>query len=362
MSRTAGLAHQLTVIPLSKNKKASNIILHFVVWGILFGFPVLFSFGEPPPSSVYLRTMLPLFFSVALFYLNYFILIDRLLFRNQFALFILINIALVALCLWGQEWIEDLLREHSRGGGGGGGHRRGFLFFKSYALFRTALSFLLTVMLSVMVRGLQRWRRMETERKAMETEQLKSTLSHLQYQIQPHFFFNSLNNIYSLVDSSPEKAKESIHGLSKLMRYLLYDAKVEHVALSNEITFLKNYIQLMRLRLTDKVNVQDDLPEQPPNVEIAPLLFIPLVENAFKHGVSASQPSTIIIKMRIENKQLLLEVENTNFPKTDTDKGGSGIGLENLKRRLELLYPNQYEFTQEVINGIFRSNLKIVIG
>lgn len=216
-------------------------------------------------------------------------------------------------------------------------------------------------MVSVTIRGLQQWRQMENTRRTMETEQLKSTLSHLQYQIQPHFFFNSLNNIYSLIEISPEKAKESVHGLSKLMRYLLYEAKVEQVVLADEIAFLNNYIQLMRLRLTGKVTVQTEFPTQIPNLRVAPLLFIPLVENAFKHGVSAHQPSFISIKMQVQNRQLLFTVTNTNFPKTEQDKGGSGIGLENLKQRLELLYPGKYELIQKVENDVFLSELRIDI-
>lgn len=336
-----------------------------MVWGILFGFPILFTPGGTPLSSVYIRTILPLLFTAFIFYINYFLLIDRFLFKNQVALFIIINLALIIICTWGLEWIKDLMWEPYRGGGGprrGGGDNRGNNGWRNYLLFRSAFSLALTVGVSVAARIVQRWMRSEAERKSLETEQLKSTLAHLQYQIQPHFFFNSLNNIYSLIDISPEKAKDSVHGLSKLMRYLLYDAKAGRVPLSDEITFLKNYIQLMRLRLTDKVEVQFDLPEQSPWVEIAPLLFIPLVENAFKHGVSASQASFIFIKMRIEENQIVFWVENTNFPKNESDQGGSGIGIENLKQRLELLYPNRYEFKQAVQDGVFRSDLKIVIG
>lgn len=345
-----------------KNNSVSNIALHLLVWGILFGFPILFTPGGTPLSSVYFRTILPLLFTALIFYVNYFFLIDRILFKNQIVLFIILNLALILICTWGQDWIRDLIWEPFRGNGGGGPRRGGnnnFNGFHNYLLFRSAFSYSLTAGVSVAARIVQRWMRSEAERKTMETEQLKSTLSHLQYQIQPHFFFNSLNNIYSLIDIAPEKAKESVHKLSKLMRYLLYDAKAEQVPLSDEITFLKNYIQLMRLRLTDKVDVQYDLPEQPPWVEIAPLLFIPLVENAFKHGVSASQPSFIFVKMRIETNRILFWVENTNFPKDDSDKGGSGIGIENLKKRLALLYPNRYTFKQAVQDGVFRSDLVI---
>ena len=273
-----------------------------MVWGILFGFPILFTPGGSPLSSVYIRTILPLLFTAFIFYINYFLLIDRTLFKNQVVLFIILNLVLILICTWGLEGIKDWMWAPHRGGGGGGPKRGDNNGWRNYLLFRSAFSLALTVGVSVAARIVQRWMRLETERKSLETEQLKSTLAHLQYQIQPHFFFNSLNNIYSLIDISPEKAKDS------------------------------------------------------------PLLFIPLVENAFKHGVSASQASFIFIKMRIEENQIIFWVENTNFPKNDSDQGGSGIGIENLKQRLELLYPSRYEFKQAVQDGIFRSDLKIVIG
>ncbi len=337
-----------------KNNILNNIALHVLVWGILFAFPILFSGGELPPVYLYLRTVLPLFFIALMFYFNYFILIDKILFKNQIVLFILTNLALIALCMWSEDGVRDWIPRHNPGrtfrGGGG---------FKSFYHFRTAFSLALTVAVSVAIRMARQWLRAEAERKSMETEQLKSTLSHLQYQIQPHFFFNSLNNIYALVDSAPDKAKDSIHRLSKLMRYTLHDATAEQVALASEINFLKNYIDLMRLRLTDKVDVQYDFPADADHTQLAPLLFIPLVENAFKHGVSANQPSFIFIKMHIDKHRLVFWVENTNFPKDERDKGGSGIGIKNLQKRLSLLYPNRHLFRQTLEDGVFRTELEI---
>ncbi len=342
--------------PLTKYSTKSKAALHLLVWGILFAFPILFSGGDFPPMNIYLRTVLPLLFTVVIFYANYFVLIDKVLFKNQIVPFILLNLALIVACMWGEDIVRDLI---PRSNPASRPFRGGSSNWKSFYHFRAAFSMALTVAVSVAVRITQRWMKSESERKAMETEQLKSTLSHLQYQIQPHFFFNSLNNIYSLVDISPEKAKDAIHRLSKLMRYTLHDATAEQVALSNEITFLKNYIDLMKLRLTDKVDVQYDFPESTDNVQIAPLLFIPIVENGFKHGVSANKPSFISLKMRIEDKRLVFWLENTNFPKDERDKGGSGIGIENLQKRLRLLYPNRHEFRQQVENGVFRTDLII---
>ncbi len=342
---------------LIRNSAVTTAALHLLVWGILFSFPLLFSGSSGlPPTNIYLRAVLPLLFTVLIFYINYGLLVDKILFNRQVVLFIVLNLALIALCIWGEDALRSLIPRPNNSGrpwrGGG---------FKTFYYFRTAFSLSLTVAVSVAIRIARRWSRAEAERKASETEQLKSTLAHLQYQIQPHFFFNSLNNIYSLVDSAPEKAKDSIHRLSKLMRYTLHDANAEQVPLTNEIAFLKNYIDLMRLRLTDRVTVTYDFPDNAHQTLIAPLLFIPLVENAFKHGVSAHHPSFIHMKMKQEAGWLILEVENSNFPKDERDKGGSGIGIDNLKKRLELLYPNQYDLRQEVADGIFRTTLQVEV-
>lgn len=343
-----------------RNSVFTIVALHILVWGILFYFPFFFTIGEAPVLSIYFRSMLPLLFSLLLFYVNYLILIDKILFKNKIAAFIIINLVLIVLCIWGLEIARELIPNPLLPRSNSGRNRPRTFDYRAFSLFRTGFSFLLTIGVSVGIKATQNWLRLERERKVMETEQLKSTLTHLQYQIQPHFFFNSLNNIYSLVDVAPEKAKDSIHRMSKLMRYLLYNVGNERIALNDEILFLKNYIQLMQLRLTDKVDVQFSFPETiQDTVQIAPLLFIPLVENGFKHGVSASHPSFISIKMRIENQQLIFEVENTNFPKDERDKGGSGIGIENLEKRLRLLYPKQHTFEQQIENEVFKSKLVI---
>jgi hypothetical protein len=206
-------------------------------------------------------------------------------------------------------------------------------------------------------------RQHEKMRKETEKENLNTELAFLKYQINPHFMFNTLNNIYSLVELSPVKAQEAIHNLSKLMRYLLYDTAREKVELSQEIYFLKKYIQLMELRQTDKTITDFRFPEiQEEPYYIAPLLFIPLIENAYKHGVSATQTSHISFEMTIKDNQLFFLSENSNFPKSVNDKSGSGIGLENLKKRLELLYPGKYELKNGIRGNIYWSKLRIEIG
>ena len=175
--------------------------------------------------------------------------------------------------------------------------------------------------------------------KRLEKQNLEQQLEYLKYQINPHFFMNTLNNIHALVDIDPEKAKTTILELSKMMRFVLYEGNKQRVPLDREIAFLHNYIKLMKLRYTDKVRITVDTPESVPNSEIPPLLFITFVENAFKHGVSYQQESFIDIKIEV-GSQLSFTCSNSRIPKEE-DKHG-GVGLQNVKQRLDLIYGNSY--------------------
>jgi len=184
----------------------------------------------------------------------------------------------------------------------------------------------------------------EEKMKELERERLSSELQYLRYQINPHFFMNTLNNIHALVDIDSNKAKTSIIELSKLMRYVLYEASNQTISLSREIQFINNYIMLMKLRFTDKVHLDVDVPSQVPEVQIPPLLFISFLENAFKHGVSYQKESRISVQIQLnENKTLTFRCLNTNYGKTDEQH--HGIGLENIRRRLDLLYDSKYTLT-----------------
>ena len=143
------------------------------------------------------------------------------------------------------------------------------------------------------------------------------------------------------------------------MRYLLYDTSVEMIPLSKEIDFMKRYIELMQLRTSNNTSIEANFSPLEKNIDVAPLLFISLVENAFKHGVSASQKSTMRFNLLIERDTIVFTTQNLYIPKDTSDKSGSGIGLENLEKRLALLYPNAYEFKREVIDGVYHTTLKI---
>ena len=186
----------------------------------------------------------------------------------------------------------------------------------------------------------------------LEHDNLEQQLEYLKYQINPHFLMNTLNNIHALVDIDPEQAKVTIVELSKIMRFVLYEGNKQKVALRQELLFLENYIELMKMRFTDHVAINVSLPEMIPDREIPPLLLITFVENAFKHGVSYQQQSFVSIEISIaqgeeESKDgCYLHFKCMNSKKVNTDGTASGaahgVGLQNARRRLDLLYGNSY--------------------
>lgn len=181
----------------------------------------------------------------------------------------------------------------------------------------------------------------EQRLKEMEKEHLQTELDYLKYQINPHFFMNTLNNIHALVDIDPEQAKETVLELSKMMRYVLYESNKRTVSLWEEIDFLQHYIELMKLRYTDRLELIISIhKEELPPAQVPPLLLITFVENAFKHGVSYQEPSFIHVTMDVCDGKLRYLVVNSCHKAPEGEP--HGIGLENVRKRLQLIYDQHY--------------------
>ena len=194
----------------------------------------------------------------------------------------------------------------------------------------------------------------------LEKENLEQQLEYLKYQINPHFFMNTLNNIHALVDIDAEKAKSTILELSKMMRFVLYEGDKKGVPLTREFGFIRNYITLMRLRYTDKVQISIDLPEQSPDLMIPPLMLITFIENAFKHGVSYQHDSFIEVKAEVQGDTLHFSCRNSKAEKPNEEKGG--VGLANVKQRLKLLYDNDYSLKIQDDSDIYSVQLTIPLS
>lgn len=349
-------------------KISLQVFVNIGIWTFVLLFPYLFiDFTKPHPPI--LDNWLEMLLAILFYYLNYFLLIKQYLFRQKYVLFVSINLLAIVLsfvlCLsftnldhGNKMGKPDFDRDH---------HPR----FEETRIKRAPLDLqisrilfpmLMTLGFAIAIKSTLKSKAEETERKKLENEHLKSEITYLKYQIQPHFFFNTLNNIYALIDNHPENAKNVLHRLSKLMRYILYQTNNQNITLTEEITFIENYVELMKIRTTSNVSITFDKPSFIPEIQIPPLLYIPLVENSFKHGVDPIKPSSITLQFLFTADTLTFFIQNSHFPKDNLDKSGSGIGLENLNKRLEILYPDKnYTFEQSIVDQTHISKLSIPI-
>jgi hypothetical protein len=335
------------------SKASLEILVHVFGWLLMLISPLLSMEGSTAPFQDYFEQVkFPLLFAFV-FYTNYLFLIHNLFFRKKFFAFVISNLILYAGCIFVLEASRPAVPRWPR-------------FFRQQEMrqnippqeqakmirlrpspggmyLRFLISFGLTTGLSVAVQVTKQWFRSESMRTDLEREHLKSELANLKNQLNPHFFFNTLNNIYSLIAQNQDKAQSAVLQLSKLMRYLLYESNEQFVPLSKEVQFMHHYIDLMKLRVSGNVSVRYELPKDTGTHRIAPLLFISLIENSFKHGVSMNRPSEIEMSLVVEPaRKVVFTIRNTSFPKDDKDRSGSGIGLENLRKRLALLYPDKH--------------------
>lgn len=198
----------------------------------------------------------------------------------------------------------------------------------------------------------------EQQRAKLEVENAETQLAFLKSQVSPHFFMNTLNNIHSLIDINTEEAKDSIIQLSKLMRHLLYDSENKMISIQKEMEFIKNYVDLMMLRFSKKVDIKLYIPNDLPDKSLPPLLFISYIENAFKHGISYQHASFVKISFFFNNDKLVFETENSNF-KQSKSNNEKGIGIINSKKRLDLLYNDNYSLTISENSEIYKLHLTL---
>lgn len=196
-------------------------------------------------------------------------------------------------------------------------------------------------------------------RRELERLQVNTELSYLKAQINPHFFFNTLNNIYVLIDRNVEAARTAVLKLSSMMRYVLYDNTERNNTVADEIDFIENYIELMKLRLPKRITVKFHKPDYPIDLTIAPLILLPFVENAFKHGIPSNKEAEISISVEVQDQIMHFSVVNPVPSKNGSGQEGPGIGIANTKRRLELLYPETHQFELKQDKNIFKVSLTI---
>ena len=343
----------MTVQPLKS--KLITILAHVLVW-VVFGIAIFFYHplfsGIDIPLHAWITQTVTLVLLVIAFYVNVVILVPRFLLNNRFVSYFAMILVLVAAVMFINRWVEYALDNGPLLPKTG----RALVaeFIKAPARMMadqhrpidrpTIIISALVLVIGTSMTVMQKWQKDKQEREDLEKDKVTSELSFLKAQINPHFFFNTLNNIYALTQINAEEAGKAVHQLSRMMRYLLYETQHGQTMLSQEIAFVKDYISLMQLRLTGAVKLIIDIPPQLVDIPMAPMMLLPFVENAFKHGVSATQQSHIHIFITQRDGVLDLTVKNSvikdNRVSLDTN---SGIGLINTRRRLDLLYPGKYK-------------------
>jgi LytS/YehU family sensor histidine kinase len=204
------------------------------------------------------------------------------------------------------------------------------------------------------------WYQKKEQKKELERQNLQSELKLLKNQVNPHFLFNTLNNIDSLITSNPDKASTMLVGLSGMMRYMIYDTNANISPLSQELLQIRNYIDLQEMQYANPDLVAYSVAGKHEDIEIAPMLFIPFIENAFKHCTEKTTKHAIRFSFRIEEKKIFFESVNIANPSQHIEKDCTrGIGLETVKRRLELLYPDKHKLQIDEKNDLFCVSLSI---
>ncbi|MBR6964515.1 MAG: sensor histidine kinase [Prevotella sp.] len=293
---------------------------------------------------------------LVVYFANFYLLGPYLFFRQRYWQFVVCNLLLILGMNYGFFYGYFLIKERVPAMDG----RAWIGFFSGAFMF-----LLLNIIIAAVAIGIRHFIRIRRIRQQLQDEKAKNTeaeLAWLKNQINPHFLFNTLNNISSLTQIDPDAAQDAIAQLSDLLRYAMYETNKKTVPVQGEVEFMRNYISLMKLRCNDKAVVNALFNIQNPQYPIAPLLFISLVENAFKHGLSSSRPSSVDISLTQKDEQLQFSCDNTNYPKDDADRSGSGIGLENTRRRLELMYHDRYQWQQSLEGDIYHVAVTIKNG
>lgn len=348
-----------------------RVSLHMLVWALLFALP-LYSVKALKLGSNFLL----LYYSYAitnglLFYANYLFLVPKLFFQKRRIKYYLSALALIVCFYYISDFTNSLALEYlEKMKPYGyqkpmpfppGGMRLKIPFVGPHLVGYVSTS-LFIVFLSLGLKVLERQFKIEKMQEEMERAKLNTELTMLKNQISPHFFFNTLNNIYSLIGRNNEDSKNAVIKLSKLMRYVLNESGQDYRPLRDEIEFMNHYIDLMKLRIGAKTRLNVNFPAEYKERMIPHLLFISLIENAFKYGISVQEESYVSISLECRENTILFRCEN-GLPEQSNEPifTSSGIGLENLKKRLSLLYPDRHELEINRTHKKFEVNLTIQV-
>lgn len=308
--------------------------------------------------SVMTRTMLPF---LLLFLINNNILIPRLLLRNKLLLYFL-STACVVIALWIYQYFDFMYTLESMPKGMRPVPHPHFKPLLPLPLFLDFTYALLVVGCNLAVALMFQRYYDKLERESLMKANAENQLAYLKEQINPHFYMNMLNNIHGMIEIDPEKAQAMVIDMSHLMRYMLYESSKPMISLSEEIAFLRNYLNLMRQRFPEKlVSITSRFPSEQEiaGISLPPLLFLVFIENAFKHGISYREPSFVAVDMMVSDGTLQFNCMNSNHSKQSESIEQIGIGLNNIRRRLALIYGKEVTLSLSEHDSTYTVNLTI---
>lgn len=343
---------RMRYLQLMKWVDRRNIVLLHVSFWVIFALFKVFDYANDIPINMAVRLVVcQHIFSLVGAYAHYFLLLPLLFQKRKRVVYALGLILLLALCIIGRGWLESQLIS-------------GIFqttYYDEWTLARvlsmlwTLISFI--VFISLIKFTIDRFV-LESQKKELENEKLNAELNYLKAQINPHFLFNTLHNLNYLSQIKSDQATEVIVKLSNIMRYMIYESNKPSVTLAKEVDYIHDYLDLEAIRLNKAFDLKFDISTVDKQMEIAPLIFIPLVENAFKHGISDQQDENWInISLHSEKGRLEFKVENSLKEKSAGNDEASGFGLKNLKRRLELSYPKRHELNIQEASDKFSVQL-----
>lgn len=338
------------VLPETTMRKRYQIALHVVVW-FAFGAWVLYYINGNRALTTHriMDVLVGLAFWLLIFYVNWSYLIPKYLARNQIMLYIINVLGLLLLYGLAKSPMDYYVFRQF--------NPNMKAVYTSERLLQYGLGGLMLVFISSGLKVTGNYIRNERRNKELENQKLVAELAFLKSQVNPHFLFNTLNNIYSLAYKQHPETPDAIMKLSLLMRYMLYESNDTLVGLQKEVEHIHNFIDLQKLRLREQTSIQFNVEGEIAGKQIAPMLMMTLVENAFKHGLVSKNEIGIIIHLTVTGGYLLFSTANNISTHKKREFGG--IGLQNLRQRLNLLYHNRHTLSFEEKDGVFYATMKI---
>ena len=334
-------------------QKYFKIIIHLTAWFCFISLPFYFSpkppdnIHYPPDDYLYLFFILYNLFLIGFYYLNSLVLIPKLLARHKIFYYIISIIIMFVIIVI----MPEMLKPHHEFGDHGHGPRH---IFNAMG----ALTFFFIFIISSGITIINKWFATEKHKTLIEKEKLQTELSNLKAQINPHFLFNVLNTIYALALKKSDDTPDAVIRLSKLLRYIVNETQADKVPLEKEIDCINNYIDLQKMRLSETVVITYNVNGINSETYIAPLLLIAFVENVFKHGVSTHEFSPILIDINLDGNLFSFKTKNKIFKQKDEES--AGIGIENTRKRLNLIYPDNHKLIVDETDNSY--NVELIIN